>query len=57
MRKYICDNCGQEVSESNLWALSWNDVQGLLRVGEGVFGEYCPDCREKINKRIKEGVN
>lgn len=55
MRKYICDNCGKEVSQ--LWAMTFKMVNppqfGDYIVGyDPIVGEYCEDCKQKIEKPL-----
>jgi DNA-directed RNA polymerase subunit RPC12/RpoP len=55
VRKYICDNCGKETVENDfilLVVLSHDRTEELDEIGE-----YCSDCKAKIEARIKEGVN
>jgi len=51
---YRCDNCGAEFEEAyeDLQALlwRWNDAE------EDLIGHYCSKCQEKIEARIKEGI-
>ncbi len=72
MRKYICDNCGQEFEslvkelekmpcgrrvEMNLEKLGWQSFDDTQDFGElEIVGEYCQQCKKKIEARIKEGV-
>ena len=53
-RRYICDNCGKDVRDPDyLNALLWR----WMDAEETFIGEYCGECSDKIEKRIKEGVN
>jgi len=54
-RKYICDNCGKEVSAASLLNELKFNVPKLATCK--VIGEYCDDCMAKIEARIKEGVS
>jgi len=50
VRKYVCDNCGSEFSlRDSLFVLRWDNLE--------LLGEYCADCKAKIEAQIKEGVN
>jgi hypothetical protein len=69
-RKYICDNCGKKFDSewhwssptngyevSNLYVLVFYPLTTFLHPNSFKFGEYCADCKVKIEARIKEGVN
>ena len=56
MRIYRCDNCGEELeTEDEVRYLKWlvNEVGDIHHI----IGEYCAPCMNKIEARIKEGVN
>jgi len=69
-RKYVCDNCGKEFAGksyydedkreyiSALWALGFSRIEQERDKNRywAQIGEYCEDCRKKIEARIKEGV-
>jgi DNA-directed RNA polymerase subunit RPC12/RpoP len=62
-RKYICDNCGTEVQNpSELIPLGFNETRVSTEIDMAYtefiqIGEYCKNCKAKIEARIKEGVN
>lgn len=68
-RRYICDNCGKEFDSethlsspthgyqvSNLWVLSFYPSATYLHPIAFKLGEYCEDCKVKIEERIRAGV-
>jgi len=62
VRKYVCDNCGKEIVENDLYVATAKR-QGDSRFtrttvpDEVVLGEFCLECLRKVGVRIKEGVN